>query len=91
MKDNKATRHEEILAQIKTDPNSVANMLVEWETELSEVMPLDCKDWWQNSKLEWPMVARKTIESLREREKLAWEMASGIQDKLDWELEIGPI
>lgn len=86
MTDNKATRHEEIMAQIRTDPNSVASMLVEWETELSKVMPLDYKDWWQNSKREWPIIARMSIESLREREKLAGEAVTTVQDKLDWEM-----
>lgn len=85
MEDIKATRHEEIMAQIRTDPNSVANMLVAWETEISKVMPLDYKDWWQNSKLEWPVIARMSIESLREREKLAWEMVTEVQVQLDQE------
>ena len=57
-----------------TDPDAVADMLVAWETELSKVMPPDFKDWWQNSKSEWPMIARMTIERLRETEQLAWEM-----------------
>lgn len=43
-----------------------------WETELSKVMPSDYKDWWENSKEEWPMIARLTIESLRKREQAAW-------------------
>jgi len=84
MEDNKAKRHEEIMAQIRTDPNSVANMLVAWETELSKVMPLDYKDWWQNSKLEWPVIARMSIESLRKRESLAW-------DQVEWEGLTRPI
>jgi len=43
-----------------------------WHSELSAVMPPDFKDWHQNSKAEWPLVARQVIENLREREKLAW-------------------
>lgn len=42
-----------------------------WETELSAAMPPDFKDWFQNDKSEWPMVARQAIESLREREDFA--------------------
>ena len=49
-------------------------MIVAWEAELSKVFAPDYKDWWQNSKEEWPMIARMTIESLREREQLAWDM-----------------
>ena len=56
------------------DPDSVAEMLVAWETEIGKTMPKDFKDWWQNSPSEWPLVARLVIESLRERESLAWEM-----------------
>ena len=73
-KDNEAVRHEEVMEKIKTDPTSVASMIVAWETELSKVFAPDYKDWWQNSKEEWPMIARMTIESLREREQLAWDM-----------------
>ena len=74
MKDIKTERHKAIMELIATDPGAVADMLVAWETELSKVMPADYKDWWQNSKAEWPMVSRMTIESLRKREQLAWDM-----------------
>ena len=36
--------------------------LTAWHTELSKVMPPDFKDWWENSKAEWPLVARLVIE-----------------------------
>jgi len=49
-------------------------LLTPWEEELSKVMPPDFKDWWQNDRSEWPLIARLTIESLREREELAWSM-----------------
>ena len=74
MEDIKTERHKAIMELITTDPGAVADMLVAWETELSKVMPEDYKDWWQNSKEEWPMVARMSIESLRKREQLAWDM-----------------
>ena len=47
--------------------------LQRYDDELSSVMPKDYKDWWQNSPEEWPLVAKYSIESLREREELAWE------------------
>ena len=74
MEDIKTERHKAIMELITTDPGAVADMLVAWETELSKVMPADYKDWWQNSKEEWPMVARMSIEGLRKREQLAWDM-----------------
>jgi hypothetical protein len=72
-------RHKEIMEMIGADPNAVADMLVAWETELSKTMPLDFKDWWQNSKTEWPLVARMLIESLRERENIAWSMLPNVK------------
>jgi hypothetical protein len=42
-----------------------------FRTELSKVMPHDFKDWWKNSKDEWPLVARLVIEGRIEREEWA--------------------
>lgn len=50
-----------------------------YDEMLSAVMPPDFKDWWENSKDEWPAVAAGVIESLREREDLAWERLSSLQ------------
>jgi hypothetical protein len=36
-------------------------------------MPPDFKDWWQNSKDEWPEIAAAVITNLRQREEMAWE------------------
>lgn len=44
-----------------------------YDQALSAVMPSDFKDWWENSKDEWPDVAAGVIENLRKREELAWE------------------
>ena len=38
-----------------------------YDEELSKVMPPDFKDWWQNSKNEWPEIASWVITNLRER------------------------
>ena len=38
-----------------------------YDDELSKVMPPDFKDWWQNSKDEWPDIASWVITNLRER------------------------
>jgi hypothetical protein len=51
--------------------------------ELSKVMPSDYKDWWQNSKAEWPLVARVTIEHLREREQSALEDLERLERELN--------
>jgi len=61
------TRHEEIMDMMANDPDTVADMIVSWETEVGKAMPMDFKDWWQNSPSEWPLVTRLTIETLRER------------------------
>jgi cephalosporin-C deacetylase-like acetyl esterase len=44
-----------------------------YDDELSKVMPPDFKDWWQNSKDEWPEIAAAVITNLRQREEMAWE------------------
>jgi hypothetical protein len=36
-----------------------------YDEELSKEMPKDFKDWWQNSKEEWPLVARYVLEGRR--------------------------
>jgi len=46
-------------------------------------MPKDYKDWWENSPEEWPIVAKSSIESLREREEIAWEHLAIANKKLE--------
>lgn len=53
-----------------------------WESELSAVMPPDFKDWFQNDKSEWPVVARQVIESLREREAFCMRVIEHCEDTL---------
>lgn len=57
--------------------------LQRYDDELSSVMPKDYKDWWQGSKEEWPIVAKSSIESLREREEIAWEHLAIANKKLE--------
>lgn len=52
--------------------DDLKNKLAKWESELSSVMPPDFKDWHQNSRDEWPEVAKGVIKSLREREEFAY-------------------
>jgi BMFP domain-containing protein YqiC len=59
----------ELLARIA----KLEQQLATWETEIGAVMPPDFKDWHQNAKSEWPVVARSVIESLRKRESQAWD------------------
>ena len=72
--------HDEHLKNLKVIRELIANTkdelarLKRYDEELSVVMPKDFKDWWENSKEEWPIVARGVIENLRKREELAWEM-----------------
>jgi len=62
---------------------SELDRLQRYDDELSSVMPEDYKDWWQNSKEEWPIVAKSFIESLREREEIAWEHLAIANKKLE--------
>jgi hypothetical protein len=38
-----------------------------YDEEISKEIPLDFKDWWQNSKEEWPLVTRLVLEGRREQ------------------------
>lgn len=49
----------------------MAERCADYDRRLSEVMPKDFKDWWQNSRREWPEVAAGTIVNLRKREDWA--------------------
>ena len=53
-----------------------------YDDELSSVMPDDYKDWWQGSKEEWPLIAKFSIESLRERKELAWQQVESAHEVL---------
>jgi len=56
--------------------------LAAWGAELSKVMPLDFKDWWQNSKTEWPLVARLVIESKNQHAERDLAAYKHLEDKL---------
>ena len=56
--------------------------LTAWHTELSKVMPPDFKDWWQNSKAEWPLVARLVIEGKNRERAAADEYTATIEREL---------
>lgn len=62
--------------------NGASASVENWERELSAVMPPDFKDWWENSKKEWPAVAATVIRNLREREALAMQPAVSQQPPL---------
>jgi len=54
--------------------NSLTQTLRKWEDELSTEMPPEFKDWWQNDRAEWPMVATALIRSLKADNERAWDM-----------------
>jgi cephalosporin-C deacetylase-like acetyl esterase len=63
-----------------------AERLKAYDEEISKEMPLDFKDWWENSKEEWPLVARYVLE--RRRGEIEWlEIALIAKDQKIKELE----
>jgi len=54
-----------------------------YDEELSKVMPKDYKDWWENSKDEWPLVARLMNEDLREEREWCYETIDMMSKKID--------
>ena len=60
-----------------------------YDDELSKVMCPDFKDWWQNSKDEWPLVARLVIEGLRKDNEWCYDTIGIMSQKIkDLEAEI---
>lgn len=58
----------------KQDEINILNQkLIAWEDEISEVMPDDFSDWWQNDRSEWPMIAAACIKSLKTDNERAWK------------------
>jgi len=57
--------------------------LWDYDTRLTAVMPPDYKDWHENSKTEWPLVAALTIQNLREREDWALNALREAQAKVE--------
>lgn len=54
--------HRDNLLEIKSE----LERLRRYDDEISKEMPKDYKDWWKNSKEEWPLVVRLTLEGRRE-------------------------
>ena len=45
-----------------------------YDEEISKEMPKDFKDFWENSKEEWPLVARLVLEGRRENLEWCYEV-----------------
>ena len=60
----------------------------DYETNLTAVMPADMKDWYENSRQEWPLVAAMTIRSLKEQQDF-WlkEMENAAETITSWRLQ----
>ena len=54
-----------------------------YDEELSKVMPKDYKDWWENSKNEWPLVARLVIEDLEKDREWCYETIDMMSKKIE--------
>ena len=54
-----------------------------YDDEISKEMPLDFKDWWENSPEEYPLVARLVLEG--RRKELEW--CYGVIDKQALEIK----
>ena len=60
-----------------------AERLQAYDEELSKVMPKDYKDWWENSKNEWPLVARLVIEDLEKDREWCYETIDMMSKKIE--------
>ena len=62
------------MALVYVDTKQRGGSAIDYDRELSAVMPDDFKDWWDSPR-ERPQIAAGVITSLREREDLAWAQA----------------
>ncbi len=69
----KCANAERLVIEKTAEVERLTVKLAKWETELSKVMPPNFKDWWQNSRDEWPEIARWVIQSGRAQQSSAWE------------------
>lgn len=60
--------------------DALAARLAEYDDRLTDVMPLDFKDWHENSKAEWPQIAAQVLKSLRERAEDAEALAARLAE-----------
>lgn len=60
-----------------------------YDDEISKEMPPDFKDWWENSKDEWPLITRLVLEARREQIDNLYEIIDKQAQKIkDLEKEI---
>lgn len=52
LSDISSRRHQRKQELMNLSQEDLVNMVMEWEEQLSSVMPVDFKDWWQNDKKE---------------------------------------
>jgi hypothetical protein len=61
-----------------------AERLKAYDDELSAEMPADLKDWWLNSRDEWPLVARLVLQNRRERLEECYAEIERLQEERRW-------
>ena len=66
-----------MIRKLRAENEALVKRLADYDTRLTEVMPEDFKDWHQNSKDEWPLIAAGTIKRLREEDE---RMSSRLAD-----------
>jgi len=59
--------------QLERELAEANKLIASYETELSKEMPPDFKDWWENDKSEWPIVARLVLENRRKLASMGGE------------------
>ena len=69
--------------QLERELAEVTKQRDAFRDELSKVMPPDFKDWWENDKKEWPLIARLTIEGKQRLMDMDQETIEGLHKQLD--------
>lgn len=53
-----------------------------YDEEISKEMPKDYKDWWENSKEEYPLIARLSLEGRREQVEWCYDVIDKQTEKI---------
>jgi hypothetical protein len=59
----------EEITRLKAERDEGLRLISDYELRLSAEMPIDFKDWYRNSRKDWPEVAASVIRNAREEEE----------------------
>jgi len=77
---------QERITQLEAENDALrsnSNRAKNYDDQFSKLMPEDFKDWWQNDKSEWPVVAARLLADSRNDASRVWEMQARTMEERD--------